>query len=32
VRQLHAGQAELLLVTDDDAGGSTAVTAHLLLN
>lgn len=31
VRQLHAGQAELLLVTDDDAGGSTAATAHLLL-
>jgi hypothetical protein len=32
VRQLHARQAELLLVTDDDAGGSTAVTAHLILN
>jgi hypothetical protein len=32
VRQLRAGQAELLLVTDDDAGGSTAVLAHLLLN
>jgi hypothetical protein len=32
VQQLHAGQAELLLVTDDDAGGSTAVTARLLLN
>jgi hypothetical protein len=32
VRHLHVGQAELLLVTDDDAGGSTAVTAHLLLD
>jgi hypothetical protein len=32
VRQLHVKQVELLLVTDDDAGGSTAVTAHLLLD
>lgn len=32
VRQpLAAGQFELLLVTDDDAGGSTAVVAHLQL-
>lgn len=28
-QQLPDGQFELLLVTDDDAGGSTAVTAHL---
>ena len=32
VRQLAASQAELLLVTDDDAGGSTAAVAHLLLD
>jgi hypothetical protein len=32
VRQWHAEQAELLLVTDDDADGSTAVTAQLLLD
>ena len=30
-RTLASGQLELLLVTDDDAGGSTAVTAHLVL-
>ncbi|MBO2007928.1 DUF6929 family protein [Hymenobacter negativus] len=30
-QQLTDGQFELLLVTDDDAGGSTAVTAHLML-
>ena len=30
-RQLADGQFELLLVTDDDAGGSTAATAHLQL-
>jgi hypothetical protein len=32
VRQLQAGKVDLLLVTDDDAGGSTAATAHLLFN
>ena len=31
-RQLANGQFELLLVTDDDAGGSTAATAHLRLD
>ncbi|MDB5271166.1 MAG: hypothetical protein JWP58_4206 [Hymenobacter sp.] len=31
-QQLADGQFELLLVTDDDAGGSTAATAHLRLN
>ena len=30
-RQVGPGQFELLLVTDDDAGGSTAATAHLVL-
>ena len=30
-RQLADGHFELLLVTDDDAGGSTAATAHLVL-
>ena len=30
-RQRAPGQFELLLVTDDDAGGSTAATAHLVL-
>ncbi|WP_201978684.1 DUF6929 family protein [Hymenobacter rubidus] len=30
-QQLADGQFELLLVTDDDAGGSTAATAHLVL-
>ena len=30
-QQLAPGQFELLLVTDDDAGGSTAATAHLVL-
>jgi hypothetical protein len=30
-QQLADGRFELLLVTDDDAGGSTAVTAHLEL-
>ncbi|GAB3844962.1 hypothetical protein GCM10028822_02800 [Hymenobacter terrigena] len=30
-QQLADGQFELLLVTDDDAGGSTAATAHLRL-
>ena len=30
-RQVAPGQFELLLVTDDDAGGSTAATAHLVL-
>ena len=30
-RQLAENQFELLLVTDDDAGGSTAATAHLQL-
>ncbi|GAB3571687.1 DUF6929 family protein [Hymenobacter daeguensis] len=30
-QQLPDGQFELLLVTDDDAGGSTAATAHLTL-
>ena len=30
-RQLAPGAFELLLVTDDDAGGSTAATAHLVL-
>ena len=30
-RQLAPGHFELLLVTDDDAGGSTAATAHLVL-
>ena len=30
-RQLAKNQFELLLVTDDDAGGSTAATAHLFL-
>lgn len=30
-QQLAASQFELLLVTDDDAGGSTAATAHLML-
>lgn len=30
-QQLADGQFELLLVTDDDAGGSTAATAHLQL-
>ena len=30
-RPLAAGHFELLLVTDDDAGGSTAATAHLVL-
>ena len=30
-QQLADGQFELLLVTDDDAGGSTAATAHLIL-
>jgi hypothetical protein len=32
VRQSEASQVELLLVTDDDAGGSTAVMARLLLD
>ncbi|MEL5995351.1 DUF6929 family protein [Hymenobacter segetis] len=31
-QQLADGQFELLLVTDDDAGGSTAATAHLRLD
>lgn len=31
-QQLAANQVELLLVTDDDAGGSTAAMAHLLLD
>ena len=30
-QQLSPGHFELLLVTDDDAGGSTAATAHLVL-
>ncbi len=30
-QQLADGQVELLLVTDDDAGGSTAATAHLIM-
>jgi hypothetical protein len=30
-QQLAPGHFELLLVTDDDAGGSTAATAHLVL-
>ena len=30
-RQLAPGHFQLLLVTDDDAGGSTAATAHLVL-
>lgn len=30
-QQLAPGRFELLLVTDDDAGGSTAATAHLVL-
>ncbi len=30
-QQLAEGRFELLLVTDDDAGGSTAATAHLVL-
>jgi len=31
-QQLAPGHFELLLVTDDDAGGSTAATAHLVLS
>ncbi|MGY3090370.1 hypothetical protein ACVWYF_003425 [Hymenobacter sp. UYAg731] len=31
-QQLAPNQFELLLVTDDDAGGSTAATAHLVLD
>ena len=31
-QQLAPGHFDLLLVTDDDAGGSTAVTAHLMLD